>query len=46
MKKHLAVYMAILNQDEIKARQTMLTHLENVELVIQKYFDETKVKSK
>jgi GntR family transcriptional repressor for pyruvate dehydrogenase complex len=44
--EHLSLYQAILHQDEKGARQAMLEHLENVDRVIQKYFDETENSSK
>ncbi len=40
-EEHLTVFEAIKNQDEEEARQAMFTHLENVEIVINKYFDES-----
>jgi GntR family transcriptional repressor for pyruvate dehydrogenase complex len=40
-EEHLAIYNAIEEQDEEKARQAMLLHLENVEEILRKYFEET-----
>jgi GntR family transcriptional regulator, transcriptional repressor for pyruvate dehydrogenase complex len=36
--EHKAIYEAIKEQDEEKARKFMLIHLENVEAILQKYF--------
>jgi GntR family transcriptional regulator, transcriptional repressor for pyruvate dehydrogenase complex len=40
-EEHLAIYKAIEEQNEEKARQAMLLHLENVEEILRKYFEET-----
>jgi GntR family transcriptional regulator, transcriptional repressor for pyruvate dehydrogenase complex len=40
-EEHLAIYNAIEEQNEEKARQAMLLHLENVEEILRKYFEET-----
>lgn len=45
-EEHLAIYEAVLEQNEGKARIAMETHLNNVEVVIQKYFNETKIMDK
>ncbi|MDQ0198367.1 FadR/GntR family transcriptional regulator [Neobacillus ginsengisoli] len=39
--EHKAIYQAIMEQDEEKARYFMLVHLENVEAVLKKYFQHT-----
>lgn len=39
--QHLAIYEAIKEQNEEKAMQLMLIHLENVEGILQKYFHHT-----
>lgn len=41
--EHYAIYEAIMEQNEENARASMEAHLDNVELVIRKYFDETKM---
>ncbi|MED4205649.1 FadR/GntR family transcriptional regulator [Neobacillus mesonae] len=40
-KEHLAIYEAIKSQDEEAARNSMLTHLENVDAILGKYFQHT-----
>jgi GntR family transcriptional repressor for pyruvate dehydrogenase complex len=42
-EEHLAIYNAVLEQNGEKAGIAMETHLNNVKVVIQKYFDETKI---
>jgi GntR family transcriptional repressor for pyruvate dehydrogenase complex len=37
-EEHKEIYEAIKEQDEEKARKLMLVHLENVEAILQKYF--------
>ncbi|MFT8319818.1 MAG: FadR/GntR family transcriptional regulator [Bacillus sp. (in: firmicutes)] len=37
-EEHLKIYQAIVNQDENKAREAMLYHLQKVEAVLQQYF--------
>jgi GntR family transcriptional regulator, transcriptional repressor for pyruvate dehydrogenase complex len=39
-EEHLAIFEAIRDQDEEKARKNMLTHLENVEEILQKYYQQ------
>ncbi len=41
-EEHKNIYEAILSQDEEKARAMMLEHLDNVEVVLEKYYEETK----
>lgn len=45
-EEHLAIYRAVEEQDGEKAGMSMKTHLNNVEEVIQKYFDEKKIVDK
>lgn len=40
-QEHLAIYNAIVEQNEEKARKAMLAHLENVEKILEKYFQKT-----
>lgn len=40
-EQHVEIYNAIEEQNEEKARQAMLSHLENVEEILKKYFEET-----
>jgi GntR family transcriptional regulator, transcriptional repressor for pyruvate dehydrogenase complex len=40
-EQHVEIYNAIEEQNEEKARQAMLSHLENVEEILRKYFEET-----
>jgi GntR family transcriptional regulator, transcriptional repressor for pyruvate dehydrogenase complex len=40
-EQHVEIYNAIEKQNEEKARQAMLSHLENVEEILEKYFEET-----
>lgn len=42
-EQHVAIYEAILEQDEEKARKTMFSHLDNVEDILKKYFKEKEV---
>jgi len=39
--QHMEIYKAILKRDEELAREAMLSHLENVENILRKYFEET-----
>lgn len=39
-EEHLAIFEAIRDQDEEKARREMLAHLENVEEILQNYFQQ------
>jgi GntR family transcriptional repressor for pyruvate dehydrogenase complex len=39
--EHLAIYEAVKDQDEERARNFMLVHLENVDAILQKYFQHT-----
>jgi GntR family transcriptional regulator, transcriptional repressor for pyruvate dehydrogenase complex len=39
-KEHMEIFEAIKNQDENRAMQAMLTHLNNVEGILSKYFQE------
>ncbi|MGX9136309.1 FadR/GntR family transcriptional regulator [Rummeliibacillus sp. JY-2-4R] len=41
--QHMKIYDAIVEQDETKAKQAMLSHLENVENILMKYFKETDI---
>ncbi|MBB6443641.1 FadR/GntR family transcriptional regulator [Bacillus benzoevorans] len=45
-EEHLAIFEAVLEKNEDKARKAMETHLNNVEVIIQKYFDETRIDTK
>lgn len=40
-EQHVAIYHAIVEQDEEKARNAMLSHLDNVEKILEKYFEES-----
>ncbi|MDR7000124.1 FadR/GntR family transcriptional regulator [Neobacillus niacini] len=40
-EKHKAIYQAIKDQQEDEARNRMMEHLENVEAILQKYFQST-----
>lgn len=40
-QQHVEIYNAIKEQNEEKARQAMLSHLEDVEEILRKYFEET-----
>jgi GntR family transcriptional regulator, transcriptional repressor for pyruvate dehydrogenase complex len=42
-EEHMAIYKAIKDQDEEKARKFMLVHLENVEEILQRYFQSTNI---
>lgn len=39
-EQHVAIYKAIAEKDEEKARNSMLSHLENVEEILRKYYEE------
>ena len=39
-QEHLQIYQAIVEKDEEKARKTMISHIENVENILKKYFHE------
>ena len=45
-EEHLAIYRAVEEQDGEKAGMSMKMHLNNVEEVIKKYFDEKKIVDK
>lgn len=40
-EEHAAIYQAIIDQDEEKARKSMLTHLANVEDILRRYIQES-----
>ncbi len=42
-EQHVAIYKAILEKNEDGARKAMLSHLDNVEDILQKYFEEKKI---
>lgn len=42
-EEHVEIYQAVLEQNGEKARIAMLTHLNNVEDILQKYFEETDI---
>lgn len=42
-EEHVEIYQAVLEQNGEKARKAMLTHLNNVEDILHKYFDETEI---
>jgi GntR family transcriptional regulator, transcriptional repressor for pyruvate dehydrogenase complex len=42
-KEHLNIYEAVKDKDEEKASHYMLVHLQNVETILQKYFQQTTV---
>jgi GntR family transcriptional repressor for pyruvate dehydrogenase complex len=39
--EHMAIYEAVKDQDEERARKFMLVHLENVDAILRKYFQLT-----
>ncbi|WP_255726768.1 FadR/GntR family transcriptional regulator [Sporosarcina sp. ACRSM] len=39
-QEHLKIYQAIVEKDEEKARKAMMSHIENVENILKKYFHE------
>lgn len=39
-EQHMRIFHAVLEQDEEKARKAMLDHLDNVEEILDKYFEE------
>lgn len=39
--QHMDIYQAVLEKNEEQARKAMLTHLENVEGILKKYFEES-----
>lgn len=44
--EHMKIYEAIAEQDEVKAKQAMLYHLENVENILIKYYKESDIMQK
>ena len=44
--EHMKIYEAIADQDEVRAKQAMLFHLENVENILVKYYKETDIMQK